>query len=153
MPVFWWNFLGLDFFKIRIYIYFCCAFFFLWLNHIILMIYVIHSPLFFRVSWHCKFCDLHHRYEAAIEAFTRSCAGYCVATFVCGIGDRHPDNIMVNEDGQVRKIIPLEVSLIGPWKIYHQNSSIRCTKSHNFNVSHLALQLSSPDSLRLGDNP
>lgn len=41
------------------------------------------------------------RYEEAIDAFTRSCAGYCVATFVLGIGDRHPENIMVTEKGQV----------------------------------------------------
>ncbi|CAL4140787.1 unnamed protein product, partial [Meganyctiphanes norvegica] len=41
------------------------------------------------------------RLEAAIDNFTRSCAGYCVATFVLGIGDRHPDNIMVNEEGQI----------------------------------------------------
>ncbi|XP_013391443.1 phosphatidylinositol 4,5-bisphosphate 3-kinase catalytic subunit alpha isoform-like [Lingula anatina] len=41
------------------------------------------------------------KYQLAIETFTKSCAGYCVATFVLGIGDRHPDNIMVNEEGQV----------------------------------------------------
>ncbi|XP_013776261.1 phosphatidylinositol 4,5-bisphosphate 3-kinase catalytic subunit alpha isoform-like [Limulus polyphemus] len=40
-------------------------------------------------------------YEQAIETFTCSCAGYCVATFILGIGDRNPDNIMVNEDGQI----------------------------------------------------
>ncbi|CAG0895748.1 unnamed protein product [Cyprideis torosa] len=40
-------------------------------------------------------------YDKAIEAFTRSCAGYSVATFILGIGDRNPGNIMVNEAGQI----------------------------------------------------
>ncbi|XP_045163414.2 phosphatidylinositol 4,5-bisphosphate 3-kinase catalytic subunit alpha isoform-like [Mercenaria mercenaria] len=41
------------------------------------------------------------RYEEAIDTFTRSCAGYSVATFVLGIGDRHSENIMVARDGRV----------------------------------------------------
>uniref|UniRef100_A0A8C7GWG2 Phosphatidylinositol-4,5-bisphosphate 3-kinase catalytic subunit beta n=1 Tax=Oncorhynchus kisutch TaxID=8019 RepID=A0A8C7GWG2_ONCKI len=45
--------------------------------------------------------DLRDALEKAIEEFTLSCAGYCVATYVLGIGDRHSDNIMVRSTGQL----------------------------------------------------
>jgi len=37
----------------------------------------------------------------AIDEFTMSCAGYCVATYVLGVADRHSDNIMVKRTGQL----------------------------------------------------
>ena len=40
----------------------------------------------------------------AVDQFTKSCAGYCVATYVLGVGDRHSDNIMLRKNGQVCRI-------------------------------------------------
>lgn len=51
-----------------------------------------------------KYLKKHNQYEQALkkarENFARSCAGYCVATCVLGIGDRHSDNYMVHQNGQ-----------------------------------------------------
>ena len=45
--------------------------------------------------------DAHKR---AIERFVKSCAGYCVITFLLGIGDRHLENLLLTTDGRLLHI-------------------------------------------------
>jgi len=56
------------------------------------------DPIDLFIREHNKDGKAHLR---AVDNFVRSCAGYCVATFVLGIGDRHNGNIMVTKSGHL----------------------------------------------------
>ncbi|XP_029457080.1 phosphatidylinositol 4,5-bisphosphate 3-kinase catalytic subunit gamma isoform-like isoform X2 [Rhinatrema bivittatum] len=52
-------------------------------------------------DWLRSKCQVEEAYYQAMEKFVTSCAGYCVATYVLGIGDRHNDNIMITNQGNL----------------------------------------------------
>ncbi|XP_011404735.1 PREDICTED: phosphatidylinositol 4-phosphate 3-kinase C2 domain-containing subunit beta-like [Amphimedon queenslandica] len=52
-------------------------------------------------EWLMRYNSSDLAWKQATENFTHSCAGYCVATYVLGICDRHNDNIMVKKTGHM----------------------------------------------------
>ncbi|CAF0926564.1 unnamed protein product [Adineta steineri] len=52
-------------------------------------------------DWLRKYNTIERDFQIAVDNLTYSCAGYCVATYILGIGDRHNENIMVKKSGHL----------------------------------------------------
>ncbi|KAJ6229788.1 pi-3 kinase [Anaeramoeba flamelloides] len=55
----------------------------------------------YMVNWLAKMNNTEEKMKYAVENFIYSTAGYIVATYVLGIGDRHSDNVMIQKDGHL----------------------------------------------------
>lgn len=63
---------------------------------------------FFLGSIH-NFFRKHHPQETGpygiapeiMDTYVRSCAGYCVITYLLGVGDRHLDNLLLTKNGKL----------------------------------------------------
>lgn len=68
-----------------------------------------------------------HAFKTAVDNFVLSCAGYCVATFVMGLGDRHASNIMVTRNGMLfRTSRPFALRVCGVWTRHGKTHRGRC---------------------------
>ena len=39
------------------------------------------------------------KYEENLDTYIKSCAGYCTVTYLMAVGDRHLENLMIDEQG------------------------------------------------------
>ena len=70
-------------------------------------------------SWLKEHNKTEEEMDMAIKEFTLSCAGYCVATYVLGVADRHSDNIMVKQNGQVNMFLIINFYLYNITLVYY----------------------------------
>ncbi|CCW65929.1 unnamed protein product [Phytomonas sp. Hart1] len=103
----------------------------------------------------------HLGMQEAMDRYKRSFAGYCVLTFVLGIGDRHLENILVAQDGRLLHIDfgyilgndpklfppPMKISremidvLGGPQSVGYVEFKSYCCSAYNILRKHAALFL------------
>ena len=65
-----------------------------------IFIFFIYIIFFFQIKkWLVKHNE--NNVDSVINNFVRSSSGYCVASYILGIGDRHSDNIMITKKGNL----------------------------------------------------
>lgn len=52
-------------------------------------------------DWLQMYNSAELEYTTAVDNFMASCAGYCLATYILGVCDRHNDNIMIKHSGHI----------------------------------------------------
>ncbi|KAJ5071966.1 phosphatidylinositol 3-kinase catalytic subunit type 3 [Anaeramoeba ignava] len=56
---------------------------------------------YFKKKYSNVYSDYGNDEKKIIQNYVKSCAGYCVITYLLGIGDRHLDNILLTPDGHL----------------------------------------------------